>query len=103
MTRFFLLVFCVLSMAAVCCQAGWELYPSEFTLRGKREALQLIATWRDGDRVADHTRGAEYVVADPAVLSVSRDGMVRPRSNGVTTIRLGESTVKVRVSGEGER
>ncbi len=99
MTRFFLLVFCVLSMAAVWCQAGWELHPSEFSLRGKREALQLIATWRDGDRVADHTRGAEYVIADSAVVSVSRDGVVRPRSNGVTTIRLGESTVKVRVSG----
>ena len=99
MTRFILPLLCVLGMATPLCRAGWELYPPEFILRGERDSLQLIATWRDSERVADRTRSARYVTDDPGIVSVSGGGKVRPRSNGVTTIRLGDSRVKITVTG----
>ena len=78
---------------------GWEVFPSEFKLCSKRESLQLVVTWREEGLVVDRTRDADYEVEVPGIVSVSAEGVVRPVANGTTGIRVGDSRVKVTVSG----
>ena len=80
-------------------QAALEVYPPEFTLTGKRESLQLVVTRQEGERVSDRTREVAYEVEDPAIVSVSKEGVVRPLANGATVIRTGDRSVKVTVAG----
>lgn len=77
--------------------AGTEIYPSEFTLLGKRESLQLVVTQKNGEQQADGTRGAHYRVENPAIVTVSEDGVVRPLVNGTTRIQVGEQVATVTV------
>ena len=81
--------------------------PAEVTLHGVRSRQQLLVTaGLAKGREADLTRDAKYDSADPAVAEVSSEGVVLPRGNGDTTIRVTAggktTTAKVTVSGMGE-
>jgi len=88
-----------LHLAVAWGQAALEVYPPEFTLAGKRESLQLVVTRQEGERVSDRTREVTYQVENPAIVSVSQVGVVRPLANGTTAIRIGDRRVKVTVAG----
>ena len=92
-------IICALSLTTGWVWGGWEVFPSEFKLCSKRESLQLVVTWREEGLVVDRTRDADYEVEVPGIVSVSAEGVVRPVANGTTGIRVGDSRVKVTVSG----
>ena len=92
-------IICALSLSAGWVWGGWEVFPSEFKLCSKRESFQLVVTWREEGLVVDRTRNADYEVEVPGIVSVSAEGVVRPVANGTTSIRVGDSRVKVTVSG----
>jgi len=89
---------CALHLMAAWGQTALEVYPPEFTLVGKRESLQLVVTRREGDRVSDRTREIAYQAEDPAIVFVSKEGVVRPLANGRSRIRIGDQSVLVTVT-----
>ncbi len=77
-------------------------FPVAVHLSGNRSRQRIVLTGTySGDEVRDLTRHAEFTVADPAIVAVE-NGVVFPRANGETTIKLlvtdRETTVKVSVS-----
>lgn len=76
-----------------------EVSPSAARLDGPESTLQLLVA-----RVAtDRTHRATYEVADPTVASVTAGGLVEPRGEGTTEIRVQDegrtATVRVTVTG----
>ena len=102
MTRISKLIALLLLARLVCLPdllaAELEVYPVEVKLLGKRESAQLVVT-KDGS--SDVTREVEYKVEDPAMVSVSHRGVIRPKANGTTRVLIGggELAVTVEVSG----
>jgi hypothetical protein len=93
-----------LAFAAVPCTAAeLKLYPSDIQLTGPRATQQLLVVADDaGQAVADRTSAARFTSTNPNVAVVDAAGLVRPVSDGETTITAtanGQSaTAKVRVT-----
>lgn len=66
-----------------------EVQPSEFTIDGSRQQLQLVVTgfYADGT-IADLTRAAQYRVVEPSLAEVNARGGVLPRANGQTSVEV---------------
>ena len=67
-----------------------ELAPNEVYLNGINDRRQLRVTGEYGDGVSrdltDPAKGTTFSSADPAIATVSDKGILRPHSNGVTTV-----------------
>lgn len=67
-----------------------EMSPDEVYLNGINDRRQLRVTGEYGDAVSRDltasSKGTVYTSADSAIATVSDDGILRPRSNGVTTV-----------------
>ena len=64
------------------------LLPANAVLSGPRAFQAFVVEAREGGAfVADQTADASFSVDDPAVATVSSDGVVTPRGDGATTLR----------------
>src|SRR5262245_60608489 len=74
-----------------------DVQPARVTLAHARDGARLVVTavWPEG--VTDRTRSVRYVVADPAVVSVSDNGIIRPKKAGSTTITISEGGLTLSV------
>src|SRR5262245_14025712 len=98
-----------LTAAAVCVCSGVVAFaqvsvsPTAVTLDRPEATQQLLITEQAGAVRRDHTRTAEYTVANPAIARVDAEGLVHPLTDGVTqvTIKQGTNvlTVPVTVTG----
>ncbi|MFO0820187.1 MAG: DUF1549 domain-containing protein [Pirellulales bacterium] len=62
--------------------------PAEVVLDGAEARQQLIVTELRNGREVDATERVRFTIADASVASVSSTGVVTPRANGVTQIRV---------------
>ena len=80
---------------------GLRVEPASVTLAGPDARQQIVVSWVDarGD-VSDVTRDVSYSYADDSVVSVTPEGVVVPRSDGlsVVTARLGDLEAKLRIA-----
>jgi Protein of unknown function (DUF1553)/Protein of unknown function (DUF1549)/Bacterial Ig-like domain (group 2) len=102
MLRIPVLLLSILS-AATSTAADLKFYPGDVSLEGPRASQQLLLVEDDGGRaMADRTAGAKFISENPRVATVDEAGLIRPVSDGETTISAtaaGKSAVaKVRVS-----
>ncbi|HUR52832.1 MAG TPA: DUF1549 and DUF1553 domain-containing protein, partial [Gemmataceae bacterium] len=80
-----------------------DVYPKALKLRGSDDAPQLIVTGtRTDGRMVDLSGYAGYVVSDPKVVRVAKDGRVYPLANGKAdvTIEFGGMKLTVPVTAE---
>jgi len=67
-----------------------ELAPSEVYLNGINDRRQLRVTGEYGDGLSrdltDPVKGTTFSSADPSIATVTDKGILRPHSNGVTTV-----------------
>ena len=67
-----------------------ELAPNEVYLNGINDRRQLRVTGEYGDGVSrdltDPAKGTTFSSADPSIAAVTDKGILRPHSNGVTTV-----------------
>lgn len=80
---------CGLLLLTSAARAEVVVAPAKVELADSRSRQQLLVTEQsaDGFRL-DHTRAASYESADAAVAQVDARGIVRPRRQGATTIRV---------------
>ena len=78
------------SAAGVSSPAALDVTPAAFTVRGPDDVQCLLvseaAAAGDG-RSIDYSRQAVYQSSDPAVATVTAEGVVVPRGNGTAEIR----------------
>lgn len=79
--------------------AETEVFPPEIMLEGRRDQVQLVVTRNQDGQLQDLTRGATYEVENPAIVSVSENGVVNARSNGTTRVVIDGVVSKVVVTG----
>ena len=60
--------------------------PAFARLRGSDSSVQVLATGIIGSKTADATGECAFEVADPAVVEVSAEGLIRPKADGRTTV-----------------
>ncbi|MEX2498033.1 MAG: hypothetical protein WD397_04060 [Wenzhouxiangellaceae bacterium] len=81
-----------------------DLSPDEVYLNGINDRRQLRVTGEYGDGVSrDLTgpaTGTTFSSADPAIATVSDNGILRPRSNGVTTVIASNGGLQVSMRAE---
>jgi hypothetical protein len=77
--------------------AKLEVQPSRVTLAHAADSARLVVTavWSEG--VTDRTRSVRYTPADPSIVSVSNDGVIRPKKAGSTTITISDSGLTLSV------
>ena len=73
--------------------------PANFTIRGADNVQRLLVSGNsaknDDGRTFDYTRQAIYVSSDPKIATVTSEGVVRPKGNGVATITANFGDYKV--------
>ncbi len=79
-----------------------EVEPAKVRLLGSDTSAQIVTTGMgDGGASRDLTREASYTSVDPKVAEIGPDGLIRPKGEGHTTVRISaggqESTVDVEV------
>ena len=68
---------------------GLSVEPSSLLVRGSDASAQVVATAKsDSGKARDLTRGAAYSTDDPKVAEVGPDGLIRPRGDGRTVVRV---------------
>ena len=82
--------------------------PAEIVLHGSRDTQRVLVTGRHGSSLeSDLTALATFESLDPAVASVTAEGLVSPRGPGQTTLVVRyaghEQRARVRVEGFGQR
>src|SRR5437660_98554 len=102
MSRVFVLFVGCLS-AVPCLGTELKLYPADIPLTGPRATQQLLLVEDEaGGAVADRMAGAKFISGNPNVATVDETGLVRPVSDGETTVTAtagGKSAVaRVRVT-----
>lgn len=84
-------------------QAAIRVTPSEVILTSPEATQQLLVTEETPERTADLTRSVTYESPDPRVATVDAAGLVQPRGEGRTQVRIrhaaGQLLVPVVVSG----
>lgn len=76
----------ILLAPAIASAQSLAVLPANVQLRGPQAHQQLIAEQTTGRYQQDDTRAAQWSSADPKVATVDKAGMVRPASDGETTI-----------------
>ncbi len=69
---------------------GLRIEPAAFVLEGTESMQRLVVTGvtlHDEDLTTDYSRAAHYESSNPQVATVSSDGLVSPRGDGVAEIR----------------
>lgn len=83
---------------------GISISPDEVFLNGFDDRRNLQVTGQYDDEIArdisDPSTGTVYTSADPAIVSVTSDGVLRPRSDGVTTIIASNGSLQSSISVE---
>src|SRR4051794_6303602 len=87
---------------------GLSADPAEVVLTHANDRQQLLVSAQLADRTEhDSTHGVQYTAADPAVVSVSPQGVVRVKGVGQTVIHVSghgfKASVPVRVTAAAER
>ena len=81
-----------------------ELAPNEVYLNGINDRRQLRVTGEYGDGVSrDLTgpaKGTTFFSADPSIATVTDNGILRPHSNGVTTVTASNSGLQTSMRAE---
>ena len=75
-----------------------EIYPPEVTLTGPRDEQQLLVTgiWADGSRW-DFTRTAQYATESTEILTVSPQGRLQPKRDGITAVIVTASGLSAKI------
>ena len=99
----FLILLAGIGLSPGASEPGLIVEPAEVRLRGSDSLAQLVVTVRQADgSTADLSGSARYSSSDSKFAVVDRDGLVRPRGEGATSVKVeagGKSSViKVIVS-----
>jgi hypothetical protein len=78
----------VLTAACAAARADVVVTPASVRLDSPEASQQLLVTVRAAGGAWDSTRDAAYEVTDPAVAAVDSAGMVTPRAEGRTAVRV---------------
>ena len=67
----------------------WTILPHEVRLSDRRSRVQLLTTGEDADGYQhDLTRDVTFESSDPAIATVDKAGVVRPKTSGAARIRV---------------
>jgi hypothetical protein len=87
MPRLLLAIFCVVSWNGIVRGADLVLLPGTATLDGPRATQRFLAeSTADGSAVADESSSATFTIDNPAIASVSADGVVTVTGDGRATL-----------------
>ena len=95
-----LAVVCSLYHASAIGGEPFVVSPPKIELDGNFERLQVVvtlanATGQTSDTSADLTTSATFTVADPSIVSVSKDGQLLALANGETTLTIKVSDIAI--------
>ena len=98
--RLFVLLFLFVGVTRSGLTAELEVFPTDVDLRYATDLQRIVVVLHAPDESREVTSEIEFAIADANIISVSEEGIIRPRSNGNTTIqvKLGELRSELRVT-----
>ena len=98
--RLLVLLFLFVGVTQSGLTAELEVFPTDVDLRYATDLQRIVVVLHAPDESREVTSEIEFAIADANIISVSEEGIIRPRSNGNTTIqvKLGELRSELRVT-----
>ena len=98
--RLLVLLFLFVGVTRSGLTAELEVFPTDVDLRYATDLQRIVVVLHAPDESREVTSEIEFAIADANIISVSEEGIIRPRSNGNTTIqvKLGELRSELRVT-----
>ena len=98
--RLLVLLFLFVGITRSGLTAELEVFPTDVDLRYATDLQRIVVLWHAPDESREVTSEIEVAIADANIVSISEEGIIRPRANGKTTIqvKLGELRSELRVT-----